>query len=184
MKSFIDFISEQNRADLYHGTPFDNLHSILRSGKIKASDNGHVSLSRDKKYVESGHGDEAYFNLNHETLKHHHKIIPTDWHMGGSVKGKHHEDGMQDVKSRRSESEESVKGHIPLKHVKELVVQSKHYNELVGPKTDYEKDIEAEPDMAWLYKGNTYKDRLQRVKKFHSALKKHGIKLTVKDYRG
>lgn len=186
MKKFSDFITEQSRADLYHGTAFENVHGILRSGKIKPSDNGRTSLSRDKKYVESGHGEEAYFKINHDSLRHNHKITPTDFHMGGSVHDKHHEDDMRDPKQRREEAEESVKGHIPLKHVKELVVHKKHYDEFAGPETEYEKEaahaIDSKHELAWMYKGSTYKDRMKDVNKFHKQLKKHGIKLTVKDY--
>jgi hypothetical protein len=186
MKRFIDFIDEQSRADLYHGTPFDNVHSILRSGKIKPSDNKRTSLSRDKKYVETGHGTEAYFKIDHDSLRHNHKITPTDWHMGGSVRDKHYEDSMRDPRFRRSEAEESVKGPIHLKHVKELIVHKKHYDELTKPETDFEKEaaheIKTKSDDAWFYKGMTYKDRMKDVKKLHAGLEKHGIKLTVKDY--
>lgn len=186
MKTFKQYIEEQSRADLYHGTPFENVHSILRSGKIKASDNGRTSLSRDRRYVESGHGDEAYFKIDHDSLRHNHKITPTDFHMGGSVYDKHFEDDMRDPDQRREEAEESVKGHIPLKHVKELVVHRRHYDELAGPETEHEKEVarmikHKEPGHQ-LFKGMTYKDRMKEANKFHKQLKKHGIKLTVKDY--
>lgn len=186
MLKFTDYINEQSRADLYHGTSLDNVHKIMKSGKIHPSDNGRTSLSRNKRYVETGHGDEAYFKINHDSLKHNHKITPTDWHMGGSVRDKHYEDNMRDHSQRRSEAEESVKGHVPLKHVKELVVHKKHYDELTKPETDFEKEaahsIKSKDEHAWLYKGMTYKDRLKKVNKLHSHLKKHNIKLTVKDY--
>ena len=186
MKNFIDFLNEQSRADLYHGTPLDNVHSILKSGKIKPSDSGRTSLSRDKKYVESGHGEEAYFKIDHDSLRHNHKIIPTDFHMGGSVHDKHYEDGMRDPSQRREEAEESVKGHISLKHVKELVVHKKHYDQFAGPESEFEKTaahaIKHKEDGHQFLHGLTYKDRMKNINKFHKQLKKHNIKLTVRDY--
>lgn len=186
MKTFIQYIEEQSRGDLYHGTPFDNVHGILRSGKIKPSQNGRTSLSRDRRYVETGHGDEAYFKIDHDSLRQNHKITPTDFHMGGSVHDKHHEDSMRNPEQRREEAEESVKGHIPLKHVKELVVHKKHYDEFAGPETKFEKDaahaIKHKEEGHEFLMGTTYKDRMKHVNKFHNQLKKHNIKLTVKDY--
>ena len=187
---------ESNLAPLYHGTSLENVHSILKNGHIKPSNNGYTSTTRSKKYVENGYGQEAYFHLDQEKIRHNHKVVPNDFHSdskrGGAVPSPYHTPGLStsdvfDPKThRRREAEEAVKGHIPLKHVKELVVHKKKWDEFAGPETDLEKEaahhIKTKSDTAWAYKGMTHKDRMRAVNSFHKQLKKHNIKLTVKHY--
>lgn len=189
MLSFIDYIHESKSAPLYHGTSLDNVHEILKSGKINKGEHGHTSTSRDRKETEQIFGDEAYFKLDQQKIAHRQKIVPTDWHAGGSIKGdeSRHDNWARMPEHRRAESEEAVKGDIPLKHATELVVKKKHWDELNAPETDYEKkrkaDVKKYPENAWLVKGLLHKDRVAKVKEFHKNLAKHPhIKLTIKDY--
>lgn len=112
-------LQEQARAPLYHGTTSDNAASIIKGGKIEAGENGRTSLTRDKTHVKDGDLYSTHFKINHDKLRSTHQVRPTDWHMGGSVKGDsgRHDDHLRDTELRRSESEESVKGHIPISHV-------------------------------------------------------------------
>lgn len=180
---------ETRYAPLYHGTSsIDNVQKILKGGKIKPSANGRTSLTRDKRYAETTHGQgEAYFHVNQETLRHRQHIHPTDWNMGGSIPDKHHEDDLRDPNgARRSESEESVKGHIDLKHVHKITIHKKRWDEMHAPESDYEKEaahsIKSKDDMAWLHKGNTYKDRKKYTNTLKKNLKKHNIAIEVKHY--
>lgn len=188
MLSFVQYITESNRADLYHGTDVDSAISILKQGKIKHSSNGRTSLSRDRKAVEQGHGHgEAYFVINHNTLRQTHQIRPTDWHMGGnkSFNDKHGDEDSayqyRDKSMRRSEAEESVRGHIPARHIKELIIHSSRKGHWGGhPETKDEKEIRIENHP--LYKGLHYKDRMKRHNDLIKHAARHGIKVTFKDY--
>lgn len=190
MISFIQYLSEESHNVLYHGTPFDNVHSILKSGHIEPGEaDGHVSTTRDHNMVKKSFGSEAYFKFNKDSIRHNHKVIPTDWHHHGGVTDKNsarHDSHLQGEFAKRSDSEEVVKGKLPLKHATELVVHKKHYDELTGPKTKFEHEIDTElkhdKTNAWLYKGMRHKDRIARSKEFHNLVKKHGLKLTVKEY--
>jgi hypothetical protein len=122
------YIEEQARAALYHGTHHDNVSNMLRKGKIEPSDeSGRTSTTRSKHHVKDYH---VHLKIDHDKLKHHSKIQPTDFHAGGSI-GKsdasRHDDDTRDKEQRRSESEESVKGSISMKHVTHISVhQSVH----------------------------------------------------------
>ena len=126
MLTFKRFILEQSRSTLYHGTAADNIPDILKKGKIEPSSHGRTSTTRDKRY-DAAHtiGWDAHVHINHDTLKRHRKIQPTDFHMGGSI-GKidhdRHDDDMRDPDFRRSESEESVKGSIETKHMTHISI--------------------------------------------------------------
>lgn len=191
MKSFKNFIVEDvKNATLYHGTAFDNVHHILKAGHIDPSDeHGHTSTSRDHKTIEKTYGEEAYFKLDKNKIKHNQKVKPTDWHMGGSVKDKspRHDDWARDHSSSRADSEELVKGKIHLKHATHVVVNKKHWDHFTGPETKEEKEasnhIKNDKETAWLFHGLTYKDRMKKVKEFHKDLNKHPhLKLQVTDY--
>lgn len=188
MKSFVTFLNESG--PLYHGTSFDNIHKILKKGSIDPSDeHGHTSMSRDKHMIHKSYGSEAYFQFDKDKIRHNQKVVPTDWHMGGSVKDKsaRHDDNMRDSSFRRSESEELVKGKASLKHATHLVVNKKHWDHFHRPEDEHEKhaahEMKNDPDGAWMYQGLTYKDRKKEIDDFHKHLKKHPhIKLVVKDY--
>lgn len=154
--SFSNYIIEGRDADLFHGTSIDSVHSILKDGHIKASsDNNHVSLSRSEDHAKEHSMGEAYFKINQRTLSHTHKITPTDWHMGGSIKGsERHDDWSRDKENRRSESEEAVKGNIPLKHAHTLVINKKEHDRMSPEKRE----------------------------ELHGHLKRHNIKLERKDF--
>lgn len=126
MLTFKIFITEKSRATLYHGTPAENIAPIVKNGKIDPSEHGRTSTTRDKRYAAAHDiGWDAHFHINHDTLKRHRKIQPTDFHMGGSIgKSDHdrHDHNMRDPEYRRSESEETVKGSIPMKHVKQISI--------------------------------------------------------------
>jgi len=129
MQRFKTFIAEQSRAPLYHATHTDNVHDTLKAGKIDPSENGHVSVSRSEHYAKGW--SKVHWKIDHDKLKHHSKIQPTDWYMGGSHKNSpaRHDDNERDTSLRRHESEESVKGPIPLKHVTHLSLSSDHTRE-------------------------------------------------------
>jgi len=183
MIKFKQFISEGRDADLYHGTSMSRAMKILRSGKIHASYNGHTSLTRDKSTAQTfAHKSDGpvIFKVNQRTLSHTKKIIPTDWHMGGSVRDEKHAKD-RETEMRRSESEEAVKGDIHLKHVHTLVMHKDDYHAMAGPKTEHEiaheaaakrGEYEMRPGSA-----TSYRNRMKKTKEFHSLLDKHGIKL-------
>ena len=120
------FITEKSRATLYHGTSAENVAAIIKNKKIDPSEHGHTSTTRDKKYAAAHDiGWDAHFHINHDTLKHHRKIQPTDFHMGGSLGKKdhsRHDHDMRDPDFKRSESEESVKGSIHTKHITHISI--------------------------------------------------------------
>lgn len=186
MKRFREFILEGRDADLYHGTDeIDNVHKILKAGKIKASANKRTSTTRDERYAREFGKGGGYFKLNQTSISHRQQIKPTDWHMGGSVKSKEDND-YRDKDMRRSESEESVKGDISLKHAHTLVVDKDAYESMTGPKTEHEKGHEEAKKKGEHYFGpgnhNTYKNRMRKSKDFHDLVKKHGLKLQVSSY--
>ena len=179
MKTFLAFIAESKSATLYHSTPIENLHKILKSGKIKASHNGRVSTSRDKNY---NFGDDAQLHLDQEKIARHQKITPTDWHMGGSVKqDKTQTDIDPDPTMRRDESEESVKGHISLKHAHTLSLHKNVIHNMSHPKDEHEEHIEKHPnDPDNMYRPATatsYKDRMKKWDSFKKLVAKRGLKL-------
>jgi hypothetical protein len=186
MKTFLAFITESKSATLYHGTEIDNIHKILKSGKIKASRNGEVSTTRDKhlNWGNLGHRGGGTFHLDQEKIAHRQKITPTDWHSekGGSVK----KDKTQDEDDRatdmkRSESEESVKGHISLKHAHTLSLDKDTMHSMSRPKTEHEKHIEDHPNDPdnWLRPATatSYKDRMKKWDSFKKLVAKRGLKL-------
>lgn len=196
MLSFSKF-NESKSAPLYHGTSFAPLTfqdkgfweggagSILLQGYIAPSKNGYVSATRDVSFAQTVHGVDCYFILDQEKISHRQKIVPTDWHMGGSVP----EDPGQEAGDRhpnysRSESEEAIKGKVPISNATTLVVQKRYWNNFAGPMTQSEKEFEEDlPNVpAGLYDGMLYKDRMKDVKKFKALLKKYGIKLVIKYY--
>jgi hypothetical protein len=187
-KQLVEYLAESNRQDLYHGTSPDAVHQILRDGHIKPSDNGRVSVSRSNKYstdwskISNHH--HAVIVLNGNSLRHNHQVRPTDFdHHGGSYDKRRFLDGMEpSLGAGRTESEESVKGHIPLKHVKEIRLHRDYYNQFTNKKmTKSEKEIRKEDPKRehWLYRGLHHEDRMKEVKEFHANLKKHNIKLTL-----
>jgi hypothetical protein len=127
MLTFKEFLLEKSRATLYHGTHADNVHDILKKGEIEPSEHGHTSTSRDQNYAAHYSGGSAHFHINHDSLKTHRKIQPTDFHMGGSIgdvdKDRHDHD-YRDPKNRRDESEETVKGSIKTKHITHISIHS------------------------------------------------------------
>jgi len=112
-------LQEQSRAPLYHGTSSENAAHIIKSGKIEASENGRTSLTRDKSHAKDGLLYSTHFKVDHDKLRSTHQVRPTDWHMGGSVHkdSERHDNDLRDPELRRSESEESVRGHVPISHV-------------------------------------------------------------------
>lgn len=186
MKTFRQYIAEAKMAPLYHGTAFDNVYSILRDGKIKASGNGRVSTTRDIRSAGSAFATEAYFVLDQQKIGYRQKIKPTDWSTGGSVARDKSQIEPTNLVGRRGEAEESVRGDIDLKNVTALVVKKIDWTELTGPETGKEKNIEKEilavdDKMKWLYDGTRYKDRAKRAKSFKALLSKHKIKLILKN---
>lgn len=182
MLSFNEFVTESKSAPLYHGTDINTIMKILRSGKIKASSNGRVSTTRSP--TESGYTDEGYFVLDQLKLSYNRKITPTDWHMGGSLED--NADKMEvDHEMRRSESEESIKGDIPLKYVKELVINSKYKNlspTITPQEQEWEDDIKRNPKLVNLVP-QRYEDRIKEIQPFLKLMKKYPhIKLTAKLY--
>lgn len=196
MLSFSKF-NESKSAPLYHGTNFKPLTfqnkgfweggagSILSQGYIAPSNNGYVSASRDLKFTKAVHGWECYFILDQEKISHRQKIVPTDWHMGGSVPDDPDQQaGDRHAHYSRSESEEAIKGKVLISNATTLVVQKNFWDNFAGPMTQSEKEYEEDlPNVpAGLYDGLLYKDRMKDVKKFKALLKKYGIKLEVKKY--
>lgn len=188
MLSFNQYISESKSAPLYHGTAFDNVKLILKAGKIEASENGRTSTARDINTLRRSYASECYFVLDQLKLSHNYKITPTDWYAGGSVVDTDDEDWTRDdPEMRRSESEESIKGDIPMKYVKELVVNKRKWDTFTRPKDqheiDMENDLKQDPTLAPLLQGMLYKDRMKRVAEFKQLLRKYPhIKLTIKQY--
>lgn len=192
-KQFRESLIEGRDADLYHGTSFKHAMKILRSGKIHASYNGHTSLTRDRSFARSfshrhdtgfDHNPGVHFKVNQRTLSQTRRITPTDWHLGGSVKDEKHA-ADRDHSERRSESEESVKGDIHLKHVHTLVMHKDDYHAMAGPKTEHEKAHEkaAKEGRTEMLPGSasSHRTRMKKTKEFHSLLDKHGIKLELSD---
>ena len=186
MKTFVAFIAESKSATLYHGAPIDVVHKILKSGKIKASRNGEVSTTRDKHLnwgSEGGNG--GTFHLDQEKIAHKQKITPTDWHSekAGSVKkDKKQDEDDRDSGMKRSESEESVKGHISLKHAHTLSLHKNVIHDMSHSKDEHEKHIEDHPnDPDNMYRPATatsYKDRMKKWDSFKKLVAKRGLKLT------
>lgn len=186
MKTFRQYITEAKTAPLYHGTAFDNVHAILRDGKIKASSNGRVSTTRDIRSAGSAFATEAYFVLDQQKIGYRQKIKPTDWSTGGSVAHDKSQIEPTNLVGRRGEAEESIHGDIDLKNVIALVVKKEDWVKLTGPKTGKEKNLEKEVSatddkMKWLYDGTSYKDRAKQAKSFKALLSKHKIKLILKN---
>jgi len=186
MKSFLQFCAESKSATLYHGTYIDNVHKILKSGKIKASRNGEVSTTRDKhlNWGDFG-GDGGTFHLDQEKIAHRQKITPTDWHSkkGGSVKkDKTQDEDDRDTHMKRSESEESVKGHISLKHAHTLSLHKNAMHVMSYPKTEHEEHIEKHPDdpdnKYRPANPDSYKKRMKKWDDFKKLVAKRGLKLT------
>ena len=188
MKTFVTFIAESKSATLYHSTPIENLHKILKSGKIKASGNGRVSTSRDKHYDRNWHQADATIHLDQEKIAHHQKITPTDWHseVGGSVKrDKKQPQEYRDEDMRRAESEESVKGDISLKHAHTLSLHKNVIHDMSHPKTEHEEHIEKHPNdpdnelRAVLgATATSHKERMKKWDSFKKLVAKRGLKLT------
>lgn len=188
MKTFKQFLAENNRQDLHHGTSLENAHKILRDGHIKPSANGRVSTTRNVRYARewaSFDNHPVTMVIDGNTLRHNHEVKPTDFdHHGGRYDTGRYKESFEPSSGRRSESEESVKGHIPLKHVKELHMKRKDYEGMTSKKkTKSEEDLHkidpkrTDPFLA----GAHYEDRMKEAKEFHSNLKKHGIKLHLHD---
>ena len=165
------------------------VHSILRDGHIKPSDNGRVSTTRNPRYAKEwarlGDHHPATFVLNGNTIRHNHHVRPTDFDHGGGVYDKErHDNAFEPSSGHRSEAEESVKGSIHLKHVKELHIQRKDHHELTSKKkTQSEKEFHKEDPTHthWMYQGMHFEDRMKQADDFHAVLKKHGIKLHLHD---
>jgi hypothetical protein len=197
MLSFSKF-NESKSAPLYHGTSFKPLTfqnkgfweggagSILLQGYIAPSNNGYVSASRDLHYMKQIHGWECYFILDQEKISNRQKIVPTDWHMGGSVP----DDPTQEMGDRhpnysKSESEEAIKGKVLISNATTLVVQKSFWDKFAGPMTTREKGYEEEISNGvnpGIFDNLLYSHRMKDVKKFKALLKKYSIKLEVKKY--
>lgn len=183
MQNFTSFISEAKSAPLYHSTTFGNVVGILEAGFIEPSDNGYLSTTRSKR-VAKNWSDGVVFVIDQQPVSRNQKIIPTDWSAAGGSTGDtspSDDGGGYDSIERRGEREESIKGKVSLKHVDQLWLPRKYYDQLFGPETreekGYAKEIEAEPDMVWLYDGLLYSDRLQQQRDTKKALSKYRIKL-------
>jgi hypothetical protein len=183
MKSFLAFFAESKSAPLYHSTSIDAVQKILKSGKIKASHNGQVSTTRDKNL--NFHPD-ATFTLDQERIAHNQKITPTEWHSkkGGSVKKDRKQDeNDRDSSMARSESEESIEGHVPLKHARTLSIHKDIVHSLTKPKTEHEQHIEDHPNDPdnWMrpVTPTSYKERIKKWESIKKGAAKHGIKLTT-----
>jgi hypothetical protein len=189
MKTFrqlVEFLAESNRQDLYHGTSADTVHEIIRDGHIKPSENGRVSLSRSHKYSSewskiSNH-HHAVLVINGDSLRHNHQIKPTDFDHGGGRYDKERVGALEPSSGRRSESEESVKGSIHIKHIKEIRMHRDHYHALTNKAmTPSEKELHHDDPHRTnpFFKGLHHEDRVKQASDFHAALKKHNIKLTL-----
>jgi hypothetical protein len=189
MKRFTEFLAENNHQDLYHGTSFDNVESILKDGHLHPSSNGRLSVSRSRRYAKqwssiSNH-HSAMFVLNGNTVRHNHHVGPTDFdHHGGVYDKERYQDVMEPSEGRRSESEEAIKGKVHLRHVKELHISRKAHDELMSPhRTESEKEThDMDPTHThWMFKGMHHEDRMKRAKEFSNLVKKHGIKIHLHD---
>jgi hypothetical protein len=184
MKTFITFIKESKSATLYHSTDMESLHKILKSGKIKASRNGEVSTTRDKD-LHYNRGD-AQIHLDQEKISHNQKITPTDWHSnkGGSVKkDKSQDEDDRDEGRRREESEESIKGHVSLKHAHTLSVHKDEMKRMSRPKDEHEEHIEKHPHDPenWMRPATatSYSERKKKFDAFKKLVAKHKLKLVT-----
>ena len=181
------FLTEAKSAPLYHGTSFDGIVEILKAGKIKPSSNGRTSTARSLHAIAGSHGRDGYFVIDQLKLSYNRQIKPTDWFMGGSVVD-HADDTLRDADYRRGETEESVKGDIPLRYVTELVINTR-FNNLSSKMDEVEKEMEDEvkqnPSLmktVWT-NGTPYQKRMKKIKSFTKLVHKYPhIKLTYMKY--
>lgn len=162
---------------LYHGTPADNLPSILQARAILPSDNGRTSASRSRKRVEQTYGDQAYFVLDQRKIAQRQNIIPVDWKYGSKLVGGHFpwDPGALDD---REDAEESIKGPVKLDAVLELVLNATQtFNEIV-----WEEHVKQHPETRDLYQGLLYSDRMEEYQGYAKQFAKLGIKTTFKKY--